>query len=48
MFEYPENLQDEGNGLYSHTEESGQPVTGFSGMRSFYGMHLGIIESEVF
>lgn len=26
MFEDPENLQDEGNGIYSSTEESGSPI----------------------
>ncbi len=49
MFEYPENLQDEGNGLYSHTEESGGPVTATAGIPfGFNERFFGTIEAEIF
>jgi hypothetical protein len=50
MFEYPENLQDEGNGLYRETEESGSAVTAFAGIpfNAFNERFFGTIESEIF
>ncbi len=44
----PENLQDESNGIYSSTEESGPPINGVPGSNIFIDMLFGTIESEIF
>jgi hypothetical protein len=48
IFEYPENLQDEGNGLYTSNEESGQPTINIPAMGSCGEMVTGIIISDTF
>jgi flagellar hook protein FlgE len=47
-FIYPENLQDEGNGLYSSTEESGIPIIEVPGIIRCNEMATGIIVSDIF
>jgi len=49
MFEHPENLNDEGNGLYSETAKSGQPCTTKSGGHCFDEFTAsGTIDFETF
>ena len=49
MFTAPENLKDEGHGLYSETEKSGQPCTTFSGSNCFNKKTFsGTVDFETF